>query len=470
MIFTFRDQSTIVQARERLIAARDDLEMQVELRTRELKASRDEAMAANEAKTRFLASMSHEIRTPMNVVIGMTELLMHTDQDEQQRELTQSIQRSGEHLLGLINNILDLSCIEAGRLKLALRRFDLHLLIKDCETLFRQAADAKALTLEVSLAPEAPRWLLGDEVKLRQILFNLLGNACKYTDAGGVSLVVESSPRGEDGVDLGFKVTDTGLGISDDFQAILFEEFTRQSLRDQDGRSSGLGLAITRRLCRLMGGDLAVVSRLGEGSCFTATIPFSLALAPARSALSTVKEPESADPVDLKANKPATSKPQVELLSETLAEVPSEKQSEVLSETQVKGLQGVGILVAEDGRVNQRMIELMLAKLGLKADFVADGQAAVERIEAGGIDLVFMDIQMPRLDGVSATRELRRRGFQGLYVIALTAYAFETQRQECQGAGMNDFLTKPVRLEDLAAALQRFRLRRGLGGLSRTRA
>lgn len=210
-----------------------------------------------------------------------------------------------------------------------------------------------------------------------------------------------------------FRVTDTGIGIPADVLPFIFEEFIRHSNPAQTSQSAGLGLAICFRLCKLMGGNISVESILGEGSCFAVKLPFGLTIQPQRE---DAKAQSTGEFGDL-----------------------------------------IGILVADDSRVNQRVLELMLAKLNLKAELVGDGQAAIDRIEAGDIDLVFMDIEMPKLDGMAATRRLRSHGYSELYVIALTAYSFNSHRQDCQAAGMNDFLSKPLRHDDLCAALSRFR-------------
>ncbi|MFN6356467.1 MAG: ATP-binding protein [Cyanobacteriota bacterium] len=411
-VFTFRDQSAIVQSQDNLRESLDGIEAQVELRTHELEQVRDDALAASKAKTKFLASMSHEIRTPLNAVIGMAELLITSHLDPGQNEMVESIRCSGEHLLSLINDILDISQIETGRLRLNPRTFDLHDLIVNCHKMFSNQEISGKLALQFSIAAELPQWLHGDDLKLRQILINLLGNAFKYTNDGTIRLSIEMGAHTGKELELLIRVTDTGIGIAADRLPLIFQELSRHRNPDQTGQSAGLGLAICSRLCQKMGGTISLETRVGGGSCFTVRLPFQVA------------EQRRAIPEPVGAS---------------------------------DGFQGVGILVADDSRVNQRVLELMLARLELQPELVSDGDAAIARVEAGGIDLVFMDIEMPRLDGVAATRRLRAAGFSDLYVIALTAFSFNSLQQDCVAAGMNDFVTKPLRNKDLIAALNRFR-------------
>ncbi len=412
LVFTFRDQSAIVQAQDRLIDARDQLEQQVAQRTLELRQARDEALAASQSKTRFLATMSHEIRTPLNAVIGMSDLLLASPMEGRHREMIQTIHESGDYLLNLVNDILDISQIETGRLALNPRTFDLHHLLDDVLNLFQHQASIRQLDLRLNLSPDVPRWLIGDDLKLRQILFNLLGNACKYTNHGEIRLVVEATRTAADAVGLLLRVADTGIGIAAAALPFIFEEFVGHADPEQTRQSAGLGLAICSRLCQLMGGEISVESGLGKGSCFSVRLPFAVA---------------------------------------------SKSQHKPLQSSPPQGLDpGLRILVADDNRVNQRVLELMLARLNLSVQLVGDGDATLQSIRSEPFDLVVMDVAMPRLDGISAARQMRSEGYSDIYIIALTAYSFSSHRQECEAAGMNDFLSKPLRFVDLCAALDRF--------------
>jgi signal transduction histidine kinase/ActR/RegA family two-component response regulator len=418
LVFVFRDLSEITNAQDQITRARDTLEQEVAARTRELKQARDEALAATGAMSDFLSTISHEIRTPLNAVIGMTDLLLDTPLSVAQQELVQTIHGSGELLLRLINDILDLSKIEAKKMPIKQDSFSLRTVALDCCRMLDPAARSKGLQLECNFVGDPPDGLIGDSLRVRQIILNLINNAIKFTAEGYVRLSLDCHTLSPSRIELEIVVEDSGEGISPEFISRIFQDFTQDLRHDHSSQvhGTGLGLAICDRLCRLMGGSISVESELGSGSRFQVRLPLSLSFS-GQSATATTTMP-----VD-----PALPPPR--------------------------------ILVAEDNRINQRVLQLLLDKLHLSAEFVSDGAAAVERIREGGIDLVLMDLQMPGLDGLEATRQVRAevsRAMAQPYIIALTAYAFEDHQEECRLAGMQDFLSKPVRLPDLQAALARY--------------
>lgn len=418
LVFVFRDLSEITNAQDQITRARDTLEEEVAARTRELKQARDEALAATGAMSDFLSTISHEIRTPLNAVIGMTDLLRDTALSAAQEELVQTIHGSGELLLRLINDILDLSKIEAKKMSIKQDSFSLRSLALDCCRMLDPAARSKGLQLECNFVGDPPDGLIGDSLRVRQIILNLINNAIKFTPEGHVKLTLGHHALSASRIELEIVVEDSGEGISPEFISRIFQDFTQDLRHDHSSQihGTGLGLAICDRLCRLMGGSISVESELGSGSRFQVRLPLSLSFSGQSEAATTTM------PVD-----PALPAPR--------------------------------ILVAEDNRINQRVLQLLLEKLNLSAEFVPDGAAAVERIRAGGIDLVLMDLQMPGLDGLEATREVRAEVSQATdqpYIVALTAYAFEDHQQECRLAGMQDFLSKPVRRPDLQACLARY--------------
>ena len=384
---------------------------------RRIARARDRAEAAGRAKSDFLAMMSHEIRTPMNGVIGMTQLLADSGLDEQQAEQAGTALRCAESLMVVLDDILDYSKVENGALELERIEFDLAGLVREIAALFRRNASEKGLELECDVAPDLSPRRLGDPTRVRQVLFNLVGNAIKFTDEGSVRIAARRAPGG--GVEL--RVSDTGIGISEVAQGLLFEPF-RQADSSTSRRfgGTGLGLAICRRLTEAMGGSIAVESRAGSGSTFRVVLPLGAAPAFASAA------PEAAAPLPAAA-----------------------------SDAPLEGR----VLVVEDNPVNSRVAAAMVEGLGLEVATVASGADAIDALASEPFDLVLMDMQMPGMDGPEATRLVRAEESRALDprvpVVALTANVLDEHRDECFAAGMDDFLSKPLRRGELRAVLAR---------------
>ncbi len=423
-------ESDLSKYAEEMLQAKMQVDRQtieLSVKTQALDEARAEAEAASRSKSEFLANMSHEIRTPMTAILGYTELLLDaTQSEEERRSATLTIRRNGEHLLSILNDILDLSKIEAGRMTIETIPVNTETLVDEVLSLMRVRAEAKGIRLAAEFATPIPETIQTDPTRLRQILVNLAGNAIKFTEQGGVTIRVSFQDHlGHDQQQepvLRFDVIDTGLGMSPEVLEKLFTPFTQadSSMTRRFG-GTGLGLTISRRLATMLGGDITVRSIAGEGSTFSVTInPGDLRGVPIRTALS-AEERAKRDAAHAAAAPGATSK---------------------------DVLRGKRLLLAEDGPDNQRLIGTFLRKAGAEVALAENGLIAVEMAQAAmadgrPYDLILMDMQMPQMDGYTATRTLRDQGYRRP-IIALTAHAMAGDMQKCMDAGCNGYASKPI--------------------------
>ncbi|MCX7250804.1 MAG: response regulator, partial [Burkholderiales bacterium] len=392
------------------------------------------AESASQAKSAFLANMSHEIRTPMNAVMGMTLLALRADPPPKVRDYLQKIQSSSRHLLGVINDILDISKLEAGKVALEQVEFDLEQMLDDVVSVISEKAASKGLKLIVEVADEMPMQLVGDPLRLEQVLINLASNAVKFTAQGEIAIKVSLQERRAGQVILHFAVRDTGIGLSQQQRERLFQTFQQadSSITRKYG-GSGLGLSISKRLVELMGGGIGVDSHPGSGSTFWFTTCLGLGLASPRQ--QGVKIELSGGTPSAADRQPAGTEP----LSPAVE------------------LQGARALLVEDNALNQEVATEFLKALGLQVELAGDGAVALHMVKRQRYDIVLMDMQMPVMDGLSATREIRKLpALQALPILAMTANAMVVDRKRCLEAGMNDHIAKPIDPEQLLTKLRRW--------------
>lgn len=516
----------------------------------ELKEAKKVAESASRTKSIFLASMSHEIRTPMNAIVGMVELLNSTPLTDEQKEYLEMLHISADNLLDIINNVLDISKIEAGQIELEKTEVDLRQTVESVGITLGIKASQKGLELLCHVEPDVPRYIIGDPTRLRQILINLVGNSIKFTEKGEVDLSVEKIKSEDDKVDLLFQVRDTGIGIPKEMQSKIFESFTQvDAATTRKYGGSGLGLNISKQLVELMGGKIWVESELEKGSTFKFTLPFTVVKKPREAevvhpeikglkvliiddnatnrlilqktllswdclsaevedGLSALKELELArekgNPYQLiltDKNMPemdgfevvrkikelpgykevpiimlspdksiddvARSKElgiidfilkpvrRSRLYSAILKAVESEKKEKVTEKVKAESLlkgKLLKVLLAEDNIINQKLGVRLLEKQGWRVTVANNGKEAVELVQEDGFDLVLMDVQMPEMDGIEATKEIRKREKETgrhIPIIALTANAFEEDRRRCLESGMDEYTTKPIKIKEL---------------------
>jgi two-component system sensor histidine kinase/response regulator len=525
----------------------------------ELRRARDLAEEATRMKSDFLANMSHEIRTPLNAIIGLSHLVLKTELTARQRDYIAKVQTSGQHLLGIVNDVLDFSKVEAGKLDLELADFDLEKLLDNTSSLVSEKAIAKGLELVIDTAPDVPTHLLGDSLRLGQILLNYANNAVKFTERGEVGISVRASERTERDVLLHFRVQDTGIGLSPDQMQRLFRSFSQaDTSTTRRFGGTGLGLAITKKLAELMGGEVGVESEPGKGSTFWFTVRLGLGTEKrrefvpnpdlrgrralivddndhARSVMSEMLEGmtflthgERSGPAALSELRRAQAAGQPYDLvyldwrmpgmdgmetarriralgletAPTILMVTAFGREEVIKEAhhagihavlvkpvspsllfdttvgalgartqrpateeasfadgslRVAALRGARILVVEDNDINQQVARELLEQAGLEVDVADNGQVALDKLAAAPYDLVFMDMHMPVMDGITATHRIRGIGrLDSLPVLAMSAHAREQDRRKCLDAGMNDFVVKPIEPEELWTVLLRW--------------
>ena len=385
----------------------------------ELDVAQKKALVAAQTKENFLANMSHEIRTPLSGILGFTNLLQKRTLDETSKEFVSSIQRSGENLMAIINDILDLSKIEAGMMRITKGIFSINGLVNSVETFFVERAKEKGLTISSKIDTLIPDTLNGDATRLTQILVNLIGNAIKFTHQGNINIEIYNKQQTESEVVIGFKVSDTGIGIDKEKLIEVFERFNQgedSTTRNYGG--TGLGLSIVKSLIELQNGDIEVISEPGKGTTFHFYIPYTIA----KEQLSVVPK------VDTDYFKDKTNTP-------------------------------LKVLIVDDNAINQSLMKHLLSQWNIDFETANNGLEAVEFLKNNDCDLVLMDIQMPQMDGYVATQTIREELKLNTPIIAMTAHALAGERERCMSRGMNEYISKPIKEEELFKLISNFGLK-----------
>lgn len=406
-------------ARDALAIHANQLEARIEIRTRDLESAKTAAEVADKAKSSFLAQMSHEIRTPLNGVLGMAAALARTNLDERQQRLLAVVQESGDTLLALLNDVLDLAKIEAGKLEIEAVDFNVSQIVRSAEAIFSTRAHDKGLSFSVHIEDNADIWCIGDPTRLRQILYNLMSNAIKFTNEGDVKVKVCGMPLDNHEVELKFMVQDSGVGMNEEGLSRLFQRFSQaDSATTRKFGGTGLGLAICKELAHMMGGDISVTSEVNKGSCFILTLRSHLGQAPA----------------------------------ETDAE-----SFERSFENEGSAASDLRILAAEDNSNNRLVLKMLLEQVGITPTFVENGALAVEAWKNNTFDVILMDVQMPIMSGPEASSMIRSLEIETSRartpIIALTANAMTHHVRECLASGMDCHVAKPIRPDLLFAAI-----------------